>query len=64
MSTEEDSVQSKRQGATIRHQRTLSECDDHDNVDIESVCVECFKFLKAIAKDYSQVQERYGLSCA
>ena len=58
MSAEEGNGHSKRQGATIRKQRTLSEVDDHDNADIESVCVECFKFLKALAKDYFQVQER------
>ena len=55
MSTKEGNGHSKRQGATNRRQRVVSVVD---NADIESVCVECFKFLKALAKDYFQVQER------
>ena len=32
--------------------------DSEGSTDIATVCVECFKFLKALAKDYTEVQER------
>lgn len=32
--------------------------EDEDNVDVEAVCVECFRFLKALAKEYLEVQSR------
>ena len=32
--------------------------ESEDSTDVGTVCVECFKFLKALAKDYTDVQER------
>jgi hypothetical protein len=43
---------SKRKKTSVPHRR-------EDSTDIATVCVECFKFLKALAKDYTEVQERY-----
>ena len=58
MCAKEDDQQAKRQVAIIR-QRTVSDLHDHsDNATIEAVCMECFKFLKALAKDFFDVQER------
>ena len=42
----EEDVKSK-QGSAIVQQRI-----------VESVCVECFKFLKALAKDHFEIQTR------
>ena len=45
--------------ATISRQITLlQDNDDGDSEDVEAVCVECFTFLKALAKDYLEVQTR------
>ena len=57
--TKEGSERSKRQGAAIRRQRNPSDIDidENDSASPEAVCVECFRFLKAVAKGYSQVQE-------
>lgn len=33
--------------------------DSRVSTDLEPLCVECFKFLKALAKNYVEVQERY-----
>lgn len=57
MCAKEDGEKTKRQAAIIR-QRTISEWDDSDKASIEAVCIECFKFLKALAKDFCEVQER------
>lgn len=57
MCAKEDGEKTKRQAAIIR-QRTVSEWDDSDKASIEAVCIECFKFLKALAKDFCEVQER------
>ena len=43
-----------------RHKKVVIHGDDDSRTDVEKVCVECFKFLKALAKDYSEVQERYA----
>ena len=60
MCTKEDDEKTKRQAAIIHpRQRTLSELDDHGgSATVEIVCMECFKFLKALAKDFFEVQER------
>ena len=58
MCAKEDDQQVKRQVAIIR-QRTVSDLHDHgDDATIETICMECFKFLKALAKDFFDVQER------
>ena len=60
MCAKEDDQQMKRQVAFIR-QRTVSDVHEHgDDATIEAVCMECFKFLKALAKDFFDVQERSG----
>jgi hypothetical protein len=43
---------SKRKKTSVPHR------ESEDSTDIATVCVECFKFLKALAKDYTEVQER------
>ena len=48
-----------KQRSFIRQKKTVVCRDDDDRTDVGMVCVECFKFLKALAKDYSEVQERY-----
>ena len=57
MCAKEGGEKAKRQAAIIR-QRTVSEWDDSDHASIEAVCMECFKFLKALAKDFYEVQVR------
>ena len=50
-----DEVKSKpfrRKKVSVPHR------DSEGSTDIATVCVECFKFLKALAKDYTEVQER------
>ena len=60
-SVEEREVKSKQRSG---RQATTGYSDDEDSTDVETVCVECFKFLKALAKDYVEVQQRYfGLVC-
>ena len=60
---EDHGVKAKRQPGACRRQRTLSEgaTDDSDTASIETVCEECFTFLKALAKDFIDVQEKYAL---
>ena len=41
-----------------RKKASLPHTDSENSSDIATVCVECFKFLKALAKDYTEVQER------
>ena len=41
-----------------RKKGSLAHTDSENSSDIATVCVECFKFLKALAKDYTEVQER------
>lgn len=40
-----------------RRKKTLAPHSE-DSTDVGTVCVECFRFLKALAKDYTDVQER------
>ena len=42
----------------ISLQRNLLQGDD-DGDDIETLCVECFNFLKALIKDHFEVQTRW-----
>ena len=42
----------KRKKLSVPHR------DSEGSTDIATVCVQCFKFLKALAKDYTEVQER------
>ena len=46
--------------SVLRRKRTVM--SDHDNgddrTDVGMVCVQCFRFLKALANDYVEVQER------
>ena len=59
MCAREDNEKTKRQAAIIRQRSALSELEDHsENATIEAVSIECFKFLKALAKDFFEVQER------
>ena len=49
------------QGSAIDQQKALcdgTDSEDDCGVDVETVCVECFKFLKALAKDYLEIQTR------
>ena len=51
-----------KQGSAIDHQKPLcdgTDSEDDSGVDVEIVCVECFKFLKALAKDYFEIQTRW-----
>ena len=48
-----------KQRSFIRQRKTVISDDRNDRTDVEMVCIECFKFLKALAKEYSEVQERY-----
>ena len=59
MCAKEDDDKAKRQVAVLR-QRTRSEVDESDSAStsIEAVCTACFKFLKALAKDFFEVQQR------
>ena len=41
-----------------RKKTSVSHRESEDRTDIAAVCVESFKFLKALAKDYTDVQER------
>lgn len=43
---------SRRKKTSVLHR------ENEDSTDIATVCIECFKFLKALAKDYTDVQER------
>ena len=58
MCAKEDSVKTKGPMAAIKRQRSYSESIDSDSASVETVCMECFKFLKALAKDFFEVQER------
>ena len=56
---DEDAESNIGSRATISRQITLlQDNDDGDSEDVETVCVECFTFLKALAKDYLEVQTR------
>ena len=46
-----------------RKKTSVPHRDIEESTDIGTVCVECFKFLKALAKDYTEVQERYVIKC-
>ena len=61
MCAKEDGLKAKRQPGAYRRQRTLNEVatDDSDTASIDTVCEECFTFLKALAKDFKDVQEKY-----
>ena len=41
-----------------RKKASVLQRDSEGSTDIAMVCVECFKFLKALAKDCTEVQER------
>ena len=56
---EGDSDGVRRKATTRKRKSAVSQVDGEDSTDIGTVCVECFKFLKALAKDYTDVQERY-----
>ena len=53
-----DGVKSK--STTKRKKTPVAQMEGEDSSDVGTVCVECFKFLKALAMDYVDVQERYG----
>ena len=58
---EEEDVTLK-QGSAIDQQKAPcdgTDLEDDSGVDVETVCVECFKFLRALAKDYFEIQTRY-----
>ena len=48
-----------KQRSFIRQKKTVYHGDDDDRTDVGMVCIECFKFLKALAKNYTEVQKRY-----
>ena len=48
-----------KQRSFIRRKKTVYRGDDADRTDVGMVCIECFKFLKALAKEHFEVQERY-----
>lgn len=48
-----------KQKSFIRRKKTIVRAYNGGRTDVGMVCVECFKFLKALAKGYSEVQERY-----
>ena len=56
----EEDVMSKQGSAIVRQKALCDGTDSEDNsgIDDETVCVECFKFLKALAKDYFEIQAR------
>ena len=56
--SEEDEVKVKPESVTARRKRSLALLEDPESNNIGIVCVECFKFLKALAKDHVEVQER------
>lgn len=56
-SVEDEEVKSKQ--ASSRRKKTVRHGDGDDSTDVGTVCVECFRFLKALAKDYVEAQQRY-----
>ena len=42
----------------LRRRIAVHSDDDEERNDIATVCVECFTFLKTLARDYKEVQER------
>lgn len=57
--SEDSEVKSKQGSALRRKKAVLSTSDDAaDKNNVAAVCVECFKFLKAVAKDFVEVQTR------
>ena len=63
MAVSEEGSDGVRKKATTRKRKSaVSQSEGEESTDIGTVCVECFKFLKALAKDYIDVKERYD-SC-
>ena len=58
MHPEEEKIKSRHTPTTSSRLRAVR-FEDEDDVDVEAVCVECFRFLKALAKEYPEVQSRY-----
>lgn len=53
-----EEVKSK-QGFTMVGQNPVDDASGEDSITlVEAVCVKCFEFLKALAKDYFEVQTR------
>ena len=48
-----------KQRSFIRRKKTVVRGDDDDCTDVGMVCIQCFRLLKALAKNYPAVQERY-----
>ena len=55
----EEDVMSNQGSALVRQKALCDGTEDDGGADVETVCVECFKFLKALAKDYFEIQIRY-----
>lgn len=58
MCAKEDSAKPKGYVGAFKRQRSFSDLIDSDSATVETLCMECFKFLKALAKDFFEVQER------
>jgi hypothetical protein len=56
---EDDGMSKQGYGSAIVRQKAVGGgTEDDSGADLETVCVECFKFLKALAKDYFEIQMR------
>jgi hypothetical protein len=56
---EDDGMSKQGPGSAIVQQKGFgSGTEDDSDADLETVCLECFKFLKALAKDYFEIQMR------
>ena len=51
-------VKAKPPSVLRRKRTTKFSSGDENSTDIRMVCIECFRFLKALANDYVEVQER------
>ena len=60
VSGETDGDEVKAKPPSVRQKGTIKFAtgEDDNRTDIEMVCMECFRFLKALANDYIEVQER------
>ena len=57
-SAEEEGEGGERVTSKSSRRKKTSAPHSEDSTDVGTVCVECFRFLKALAKDYTDVQER------
>ena len=45
--------------SVLRRKKVIFQGTEDDCTDVGMVCVQCFNFLKALAKDNREIQERY-----